>query len=153
MTDWMIQLITAFAGSLGFALLFHLRRRLLFTASLGGLLSWGVYLLGTHMTNGIFLPCLCCAAFAALYGEIAARLLKAPATVIFIPAIVPSIPGSTLYYTMSCIVQKDWTLASQYGMLTLQYALAIAIGISAVWAAFYMAHQVRRLLVQNRTSR
>ena len=40
-----IQLITAFLGSLGFAMLFHVRREKLLLASLGGLLSWGVYLL------------------------------------------------------------------------------------------------------------
>ena len=45
MRDIVIQLVTAFAGSLGFALLFHVRREKLLLASLGGLLAWGVYLL------------------------------------------------------------------------------------------------------------
>ena len=46
MTDLIImQLATAFLGSLGFALLFQVRRKRLLLASLGGLLAWGVYLL------------------------------------------------------------------------------------------------------------
>ena len=45
MMYYAVQLASAFAGSLGFALLFHVRREKLLLASLGGLLAWGVYLL------------------------------------------------------------------------------------------------------------
>ena len=34
--DMLIQLVTAFTGSLGFALLFHVRKEKLLLASLGG---------------------------------------------------------------------------------------------------------------------
>ena len=37
----MIQLLTSFTGSLGFCLVFHLRRRYLLPASLGGVLTCG----------------------------------------------------------------------------------------------------------------
>ena len=43
-TEIVMQLVTAFLGSLGFALLFHVRREKLLLASLGGLLSWGYIL-------------------------------------------------------------------------------------------------------------
>lgn len=143
MHEVFIQLVTAFLGSLGFALLFHLRRRLLFSASIGGLLSWAVYLLGDRLLGSVFIACLLASAFSALYSEILARLLKAPATVFFIPTIVPLIPGSTLYYTMSYAVQNDWPQAKAYASLTLQYTLSIAIGISLVWALFYMLRKIR----------
>ena len=39
-----VQLLTSFTGALGFCLVFHLRRRYMFAASLGGLLTCGVYL-------------------------------------------------------------------------------------------------------------
>lgn len=126
--------MTAFTGSLGFALLFHVRTRLLLPASLGGFFSWGIYLLGTHFLEGIFLPSILTAAFCALYAEILARLLKAPATVFFITALIPLIPGSGLYYTMSYIVQRDWKTAGEYGYSTAQYALGIGAGASLVWA-------------------
>ena len=42
MMYYAVQLASAFAGSLGFALLFHVRREKLLLASLGGLLAWGV---------------------------------------------------------------------------------------------------------------
>ena len=45
MKQTILQLLTAFLGTLGFSLLFGLCRRYLIVASLGGLLSWSVYLL------------------------------------------------------------------------------------------------------------
>ena len=134
MKDVIIQLVTAFLGSLGFTLLFGLRRRYLFAASLGGVLAWDVYLAVEAWMKQGFLACLIAAAFAVLYAELLARKLKTPATLFVIPAIVPLVPGSSLYYAMSSAVQGDLISARSYGTQTLVYALAIAAGISLVTA-------------------
>ena len=39
-----VQLLTAFLGALGFAVLFGVLRRCLWVAAVGGMLTWGVYL-------------------------------------------------------------------------------------------------------------
>lgn len=134
MREILLQLFTAWLGSFGFCLLFHMRRERMLPASLGGLFSWGIYLFFADCCEGIFIPTLLASAFCALYAECFARLLKAPATIFFIPAAVPLIPGSTLYYTMSYAVQGEWLLSQSYGFMTVQYALGIAAGISLVWA-------------------
>ena len=134
MNPVLVQLITAFFGSLGFALLFGLRRRYLFTASLGGVLAWGIYLAAEGWLHTVFLPCLLAAAFTVLYAELLARAFKSPATLFLIPAIIPLVPGSSLYYAMSCAVRGELEAARGYGMLTLKYTLAIAAGISIVMA-------------------
>ena len=144
MSTIVLQLITAFLGSLGFSLLFHLRKQLLLPASIGGLLCWGIYLIGTHYYEGVFVPCLLASASAALYAEILARIKKAPATLFLVPAVVPAIPGRTLYYAMSNAVQGEWDIARSYGYLTIQYALAIAGGISLVWAMSVMLQNVNK---------
>lgn len=133
-----LQLITAFIGSASFCLVFNLRKQLIFIASLGSVLCWGVYLLGTYFYEGELLPCLLASAAAALYGEVLARIKKAPATLFLVTAVLPVIPGSKLYYTMSSVVQKDWIMAKEYGLLTVESAVAIAIGISLVWAGSVM---------------
>ena len=51
-----VQLLTSFTGALGFCLVFHLRRRYMFAASLGGLLTCGVYLAAASIWSGILLP-------------------------------------------------------------------------------------------------
>ena len=129
-----LQLVTAFCGSLGFALLFGLRRRYLLPAGLGGLLSWGVYLLLGRLLPSPFLACLAASAAAVVYAELLARFRRTPATLVVIPAVIPLVPGSSLYYAMSCVVQRDLASAREYGTQTLEFALAIAAGMSFVLA-------------------
>ena len=134
MKEIVYQLLSAFVGSMGFALVFGMRRRYLFAASLGALLGWGVYLLTEHFLSNSFLPPLLAAAFALSYSEIMAKALKTPATLFVVPAIIPLVPGGSLYYTMSYAVHRDMANARIYGTRTLESALAIAAGISFVLA-------------------
>lgn len=143
--DMIIQIITGALGSLGFALLFGLKKKYLVSAALGGALGWGLYLLGEKLFDGdIFLACLLASAFCALYSEIVARVQKAPTTLFFITSVVPLIPGSTLYYTFSHAVAGDAEKASYYGTRTLKYALAIAAGSCIVWAITLIIDAVKK---------
>ena len=63
-----------------------------------------------------------------------AKVLKTPATLFVIPAIIPLVPGGSLFYTMSCAVHGDLENARLYGTRTGECALAIAAGISIVLA-------------------
>jgi len=119
MKEVILQLAMAFIGSLGFSMIFRLRRSLWMVGSLGGALCWGCYLLMFDVTQHIFASGLVASAFAAL--------------LFVIPSVVPLIPGSSLYYTMSAAVSGNTREISEYGSLTLQYALSIAAGISIVW--------------------
>lgn len=134
MKEIVYQLVSAFVGSMGFALIFGMRRRYLFAASLGALLGWAVYLAADHFLAHSFLPPLLAAAFALSYSEIMAKLLKTPATLFVVPAIIPLVPGGSLFYTMSSAVHRDMASARAYGARTLETALAIAAGISFVLA-------------------
>ena len=92
-----VQLLASFTGSLGFCLVFHLRRRYLLPASLGGLLTCAVYMAAASGMDGILLPTLTASAFAALYAEVLAWLLHAPTTLFLTTALViPLIPGRTV---------------------------------------------------------
>ncbi len=134
MRDVLIQLATAFLGAFGFSLMFGLRRRYVFAASLGGLLAWAVYLLIDAWLRAPFLSYLLAAGFAVLYSELLAHTLKCPATLFVVPAIVPLVPGSSLYYAMNSAVRGEIETAKAFGMTTLKAALAIAAGISFVLA-------------------
>ena len=100
MRDIVIQLVTAFAGSLGFALLFHVRREKLLLASLGGLLAWGVYLLMGLATDQDVVRYFVASVALAVYAESLARVVKCPATLFIVTASIPLIPGGSLYHTM-----------------------------------------------------
>mgnify|MGYP003562651320 CR=1 FL=1 len=131
-----LQLIYAFLGSLGFALLFNLKVKRLIPAALGGLLSWGVFLIINHISNNLFLATFASSSFAALYSEILARSLKAPTTVFTIPALICLIPGSSLFYTMQNAVSSTWDQVLHYALETVIYIGAITLGLSIVSALF-----------------
>ena len=139
-----MQLITGMLGSVGFALLFGIRAKYIPFAALGGLLCWGVYLLSFNLNGIIFLSGLLASGFSAFYGEIIARIEKAPATLFYITAVIPLIPGSTLYYTCSNAVTGNWDMARDYANLTLQYALSIAAGACAVWAITITIENIKK---------
>ena len=142
-----LQTAMAFVGSLGFAMIFHLRRRWLLAASLGGMLSWMVYLGVTAAlsTEDILVPTLVASAFAALYAEVCAHALKTPSLLFVIPAVVPLIPGAALYYTMSFAVAADWATCSSYALRTLWFAAGIAAGMCITWAVEATLHRSRQL--------
>ena len=71
-----IQLIAGMLGSVGFAMMFGLKAKYILSAAIGGFLSWGLYLLGMHIFDNIFLACLMASAFCAFYSEITARIQK-----------------------------------------------------------------------------
>ena len=130
MKEILIQLLTAFLASLGFSLVFGLRSRHLLFGALGGMCAWGLYLLIYTWIPNLFLPTLFTSVVAVIYSEFMARRRKCPSTLFLMPAIIPLVPGSSLYYAMSSMVQGEVAAAKSYGHDTLVCALAIAAGIS-----------------------
>lgn len=140
-----IQLITGFLGTLGFALIFNVGRKHIIQASLCGFFGCGIYLLCVEVLKiDVLFSNVIASAFCALYSELFARILKTPTTVLFIPGIIPLIPGGALYNTMYAAVFEDWALVKQHGMVTLQTALGVAVGYSLVSAILYVLMNLAR---------
>ena len=132
MKDAIIQILMGYLGSLGFNILFNIRGRKLFIASLGGLISWTVVLLLEPVLPSEHLRFLLAAAAVTVYGEAFARIENTPTTTFLVPSIIPLIPGGSLYYTMNFALNKQWAEFSQRGFYTLQLALSLAVGIIAI---------------------
>lgn len=129
-----VQLITSFAGALGFALFFNMNPRYIPAASVGGLLTWALYWLLNQVMGQIFVPCIVASTFAAAFAEMMARACRVPATAFFIIAVIPLVPGRGLFYTMSGVVSGDWASAAANGGATFLFAAGIACGICIVTA-------------------
>ncbi len=99
------QILSAFVGSVGFALFFNMKGKQLAAAGIGGALTWIVYLLVQPGFDDYFVPYLIASLFVGLFAEIMARVGKAPATIFLTTAAVPLIPGGGLDYTMLGIVE------------------------------------------------
>jgi uncharacterized membrane protein YjjB (DUF3815 family) len=143
MQDMLIQLVTAFLGSLGFALLFHVRRERLLPASLGGLLAWGVYLLMGMATDQDVVRYFVASVALTVYAETLARVIKAPATLFIVTASIPLIPGGSLYRTMQNFMMNDLDAFSRQGLTTVLLAVAIAVGMLFPTAIFQLLRRIR----------
>ena len=140
MENAITQLISGMLGSLGFSLIFNVDKKHLISSALGGLVAWGVYLLCMRLPwMGVMMATVIASVCSQIYAEILARIYKAPTTVFVIPAVIPLIPGGSLYNTMYAAVMKDWTKFRYHGVQTLWGTLGIAIGLSFVSGILYVA--------------
>ena len=130
-----IQILTGTLGTLGFNILFHIRGKKLVLATLGGMISWAVFLALEPVLPSEAMRYFISAATITVYGEILARQEKTPTTTFLVPSIIPLIPGSALYYTMNYALNKQWSQFAQQAFYTLQLALSLAVGIIAVTTA------------------
>ena len=138
--EYIIQLASAFLGSMGFALLFHIRREKLLLASLGGLLTWGVYLAAGLWVDQDVPRFFFASVAAAVYAEAMARLRRCPVTGYLLVALLPLVPGGGIYFAMSYCVAGDIqrfldTLLHTFGM-----AAALAVGAMMTSSLFRAAY-------------
>ena len=144
MGDMILQLATAFVGSLGFAMLFHVKKERLLLASLGGLLAWGVYLLMGQVSDQEVVRYFVASVVLTVYAETLARLVKCPATLFIVTASIPLIPGGSLYRTMQYFMMNDLEAFSLQALTTVLLAVALAVGMLVPTAIFQLGRRVRQ---------
>ncbi len=142
----LIQIFTGFLGSLGFGILFHIKGRKLLIASLGGLMSWTVFLLLEPVLPGEAVRYFLSSATVTVYAEVFARVIKTPTTTFLVPSLIPLIPGGALYYTMNYALNEQWPSFADKAVYTLGLAAALALGIIAVTTLTRMTMVVVRYL-------
>ncbi len=144
MDDMILQLATAFLGSLGFAMLFHVKKERLLLASLGGLLAWGIYLLMGRVSDQEVVRYFVASVILTVYAETLARLVKCPATLFIVTASIPLIPGGSLYRTMQYFMMNDLGAFSLQALTTVLLAVAIAVGMLLPTAIFQPGRRIRQ---------
>ena len=127
-----LQVLSGFIGSVGFAILFNIRGKRLLAATIGGMLSWLLFvILNTYIKNEV-VTYFVVASIISIYAEIMARVLKSPVTTFNIISLIPMIPGGALYNTMVSAFKVDQNDFLQKGLHTLQLAAALALGVVVV---------------------
>ncbi len=137
-----VQLITGSIGSFCFCMLFNLKGWRLAVSAFGGLCSWALFLLLETMIESQPVNYFIVASVISLYAEIMARILKTPSTPIITAALVPLIPGSSLYYTMAYAFENDWNHFWEKAVYTLKLSSALAIGIICVTASIQLLFRI-----------
>lgn len=119
----------SFLASLGFAIIFNIRGKNIFIASLGGSISWFIYLLMQNLHNSNTVSLFLATLVVSIYSEAMARVFKSPVTTYTICGIIPLVPGYGMYYTMYYTISGNISKATLTGLQTLTGAGAIAIAI------------------------
>ena len=140
------EILAAAVGTLGFAFVFNIRGRKVFFAAFGGCLGWVLFLLlGLFLENEV-VRYLIVSIAVSVYGEVMARVLKTPTTLFSVVCLVPLVPGSGLYYTMTHALSGNLDGFIEKGTSTLGLAAALSIGVVLVNTSFvYMKrHGIRK---------
>lgn len=121
--------LLSFLGSVFPVILFNIDRKKIIWCGLAGALGWIVYSLNLSLTGSEVIGSFWGAFAVNLYSELMARVIKTPASMFYVPGIFPLVPGITAYSTIISIVQSNFTVALNKGILTLAIGGAIAFGI------------------------
>ena len=124
----MSQIIASIIGSIGFSIVFGIRRAYMLPIAVNAGLSWAVYLLVNGFA-GDFAANMVSAMFCSLVAALMARRLRVPAT-------VPMIPGGSLYYTIYYVFAGDMPTAKSYFFFTARAVFGMAIGFAVVSVLF-----------------
>lgn len=127
-----IQLIACFVGCFGFSVLFNIHGPGTLICTLGGVITWAIYLTMTDQGFGDVTAYLWSTVFAAAYAETMARLRKYPAISYLIVSIFPLIPGAGVYYTMNYAVRGEMVSFADQGTHTIAIAGIMAVGMLMV---------------------
>lgn len=133
-----IEALACCVGVIGFSFLFNVRGRGLVLCMAGAVVCWGVYtlvlLFGGNENTAMFIGSM----YAAIHAEIMARVRKCPAIGFLIMALLPLIPGSSLYYTMNYAVRGEMALFASKGMSTIVFAGLMAAGVLLISTSMRM---------------
>ena len=134
MTDFfqiafLIKLIAAAFGTLGFALLFKVRAKHLPFAVLCGLFTYAIYYTVLFFDGSLFAAAFLATVFTSIFAEISARICRAPAILFLIPGTIPIVPGGDLYHTMRMLLSENFSGSFEYLLGALMIGIGIAGGI------------------------
>lgn len=124
-----IQTVGAFLAVISFSLILELPKKYLILSGTIGAVGWLVYLLVQAAAGSVIAAAFLSTLLVALLSHIAARVCKAPVTVFLVAGILPSVPGASIYRSVSYVISNDPVLSSHYLVETLQVSGAIAMAI------------------------
>ena len=132
MREFILGVLGAFGGALGFSILTDAPRRTLLPISLTAVAGYLTYLALYRLAGcGVLVSYFLATAVISISCEIAARVMRIPATVFLLCALVPLVPGYSFYSAMLALVEDSGMLAAASMMQAIQIVAAIAVGAAA----------------------
>ena len=137
-----LEMVVAFVAVFFIAVTLEAPKRTLRYGALAGGLGWGVYLVGLLFMD-IVAATFMASLFIAWIAHLFARYLKTPVTIYFIPAFITLVPGAGVYQSVYSFINKEYAVAQQHLVLTLQISGAIALAIFIVDSLFGLLSRIK----------
>lgn len=135
--------ILSFLASLGFAIVFHMKKEYLFYAGLGGGLTRIVFLIAMSYTDSRSVYVCIAAMFASAYAFVISNMKNTPSTVFLYPSIIPLIPGDLLYYAMEGLVNLNMAQFCSYGLDLLIACIWMGLGFVIIVTGVYYVRKMK----------
>ncbi len=130
MSTVFLKIISGIVATFGFALIFRLKPQHWLYATLDGAVACAFYFIcAAIFPENAFVPNLIAAFACAFCAEVFARICKAPSTVFLLPGCIALVPGGSLYYSMSNLLNENYREAAQQLLITAEVGAAIGGGI------------------------
>ncbi len=136
-----VQTIGAFLAVISFSLILELpKKHVALAGGIGGA-GWLVYLLVQAAAGSVIAAAFLSSLLVALSSHIFARIFKTPVTVFLVAGILPSVPGTSIYRSVSYVISNNPELSSHYLVETLQVSGAIAMAIFIMDSLFRLGQK------------
>ncbi|MCD7729221.1 MAG: threonine/serine exporter family protein [Clostridia bacterium] len=123
--------ITCASGAAGFCLAMNARGKRLLYGVAAAALSYTAYVVSRSFGADYFVSYFVAAAAAYAAAEVPARALKIPSNVFVTPAVIPLLPGASLYFAVNALVCGDMGTALACGSDAVIIFTAISAGLAA----------------------
>lgn len=126
------EFLTAFVGTIAFALLFQVPKEYYVNCGLAGGCGWICYKL-LLAGCGLFGSTFFATVLVVFLSRLSAVRRHCPVTIFLVAGIFPLVPGAGIYWTAYYVVTDQLAKASDRGFQTLKIAVAIVLGILFVF--------------------
>lgn len=127
--EYILHFFYGFIASVAFAILFQTPKRSLVYIGIIGGLGWAVYRFLLMTYDRVLLSAMMASIIIGVLSGIAAILIKMPTITLYLPSLIPLVPGGGMYYTMYHLIMEEMDLFSQRALETTLIAISLATGI------------------------
>lgn len=127
--NMLLNMICSFGGTIAFSVLYNVPMRYYGWCGTTGMVGWMVYYF-LKMDIRVGFAAFIATLVIVLISRVLAVYQKCPITIFLVSGVFPIIPGASIYYTVYYIVNDKLSMAADMGMVALEIAFAIVLGIA-----------------------
>lgn len=146
---YILQFIYSFFATLAFNVLLQAPKRVYILNATIGAFSWIIYKYLVSLTGQTVFASMISGLFIGLFAGIFAIIKRIPAITIYLPSLIPLVPGTGIYYTMYYFITQDLDQASAKGVETFLMAMSLATGIFIATNLVNILNRIYRLKIKH----